>query len=86
MVPPSSSSPVLPLPLCEMCSRPGSSQFQLMEGKTFCSERCLTLCRRAAFKRNKVCDGCNKSMTNTTAKENKVLTLSGKDGQIQFCR
>ncbi len=68
-----------------------------MEGKSVCSERCLTLCRRAAFKRSKVCDWCKKSVAEATTagelgeeiegrKRKKTVDFATKEGKLQFCR
>ena len=47
--------------MCSWCQKPGVKLYTLKTGcgdKAFCSEQCFTLCRRASFKKNKVCDWC----------------------------
>ncbi|XP_015788599.1 uncharacterized protein LOC107365580 [Tetranychus urticae] len=69
--------------LCSWCQKMGPKMFTLRctNGlKAFCSELCLTQCRRASFKKNKVCDWC-KHVRHT------VNYVDFQDGQqqLQFC-
>ena len=72
---------------CEWCHRAtaSSTQFTMrtegMRKKIFCSERCFSQFRRAAFKKSKVCDWCRKTADKfiTAAREN-------KGAKLQFCR
>ena len=69
--------------LCGWCQKPGLKLFTLKtaEGsKAFCSELCFTQCRRASFKKNKVCNWC-KHVRHTV---NYVDYFDGKN-QLQFC-
>ena len=69
--------------LCAWCQKPGVKLFTLKNSngmKAFCSELCFTQCRRASFKKNKVCDWC-KHVRHT------VNYVDFQDGeqQLQFC-
>ncbi|CAN8017250.1 unnamed protein product [Ixodes persulcatus] len=69
--------------LCAWCQKVGMKLFTLKTtngSKTFCSELCFTQCRRASFKKNKVCDWC-KHVRHT------VNYVDFQDGeqQLQFC-
>ncbi|XP_064617962.1 sine oculis-binding protein homolog [Liolophura sinensis] len=69
--------------ICSWCQKSGSKLFTLKSGnghKAFCSELCFTQCRRASFKKNKVCDWC-KHVRHT------VNYVDFQDGeiQLQFC-
>ena len=47
--------------ICAWCQKAGPKLFTLKTPtltKAFCSEYCFTQCRRASFKKNKVCDWC----------------------------
>ena len=47
--------------ICAWCQKTGTKLFTLQTAnvtKAFCSEFCFTQCRRASFKKNKVCDWC----------------------------
>jgi hypothetical protein len=55
-------------------TRPSSSA---SSKKSFCSERCFSHYRRAAFKKNKACDWCRK--------KNEGTIIDG-DTQLQFCK
>ncbi|XP_022247187.1 sine oculis-binding protein homolog isoform X2 [Limulus polyphemus] len=48
--------------------------------KAFCSELCFTQCRRASFKKNKVCDWC-KHVRHTV----NYVDFQDGDHQLQFC-
>ena len=52
-------------------------------GRAFCSERCFTLSRRAAFKKSKVCDWCRKAVG---AEDKEFITLKDKDTVFNFCK
>jgi hypothetical protein len=76
----SSSSPTS---LCGWCQKPGLKLFTLRTAdgcKAFCSELCFTQCRRASFKKNKICNWC-KHVRHTV---NYVDYFDGKS-QLQFC-
>ncbi|RWS13716.1 sine oculis-binding protein-like protein [Dinothrombium tinctorium] len=69
--------------LCAWCQKIGMKLFTLRTTngcKAFCSELCFTQCRRASFKKNKVCDWC-KHVRHT------VNYVDFQDGeqQLQFC-
>lgn len=69
--------------MCSWCQKCGLKLFTLKTSsghKTFCSELCFTQCRRASFKKNKVCDWC-KHIRHT------VNYVDFKDGeqQLEFC-
>lgn len=69
--------------LCAWCQKVGMKLFTLKTTtgcKAFCSELCFTQCRRASFKKNKVCDWC-KHVRHT------VNYVDFQDGeqQLQFC-
>ncbi|KAK3096861.1 hypothetical protein FSP39_004082 [Pinctada imbricata] len=70
--------------VCAWCQKPGGKNFTLKteekKTKTFCSEVCFTQCRRASFKKNKICDWC-KHVRHT------VNYVDFQDGetQLQFC-
>ncbi|XP_060072895.1 sine oculis-binding protein homolog [Ylistrum balloti] len=68
---------------CAWCQKPGIKLFTLKTStttKAFCSEVCFTQCRRASFKKNRVCDWC-KHVRHT------VNYVDFQDGeqQLQFC-
>lgn len=68
---------------CAWCQKPGIKLFTLRTStttKAFCSEVCFTQCRRASFKKNRVCDWC-KHVRHT------VNYVDFQDGeqQLQFC-
>lgn len=68
---------------CAWCKKPGNKQFCLETptgSKVFCSEVCFTQCRRASFKKSKICDWC-KHVRHT------VNYVEFQDGetQLQFC-
>lgn len=79
------------LVLCSWCGRVcggggqrGSSAFQLSttSGELhFCSEVCFTQCRRASFKKSKVCDWCRHVRPTVT-----YVDFTDGDHQLQFCR
>ncbi|XP_070189354.1 sine oculis-binding protein homolog [Littorina saxatilis] len=69
--------------ICAWCQKTGLKLFTLKTAtgsKVFCSEVCFTQCRRASFKKNKVCDWC-KHVRHT------VNFVDFQDGetQLQFC-
>nr|VDH80598.1 sine oculis binding protein [Euperipatoides kanangrensis] len=69
--------------VCAWCQKVGIKLFTLKTPtgtKAFCSELCFTQCRRASFKKNKVCDWC-KHIRHT------VNYVDFQDGeqQLQFC-
>lgn len=69
--------------VCAWCQKMGMKLFTLKTtngSKAFCSELCFTQCRRASFKKNKVCDWC-KHVRHT------VNYVDFQDGeqQLQFC-
>ncbi|XP_013794724.1 sine oculis-binding protein homolog isoform X1 [Limulus polyphemus] len=69
--------------ICAWCQKVGMKLFTLKTtngSKAFCSELCFTQCRRASFKKNKVCDWC-KHVRHT------VNYVDFQDGeqQLQFC-
>ncbi|XP_015908794.1 sine oculis-binding protein homolog [Parasteatoda tepidariorum] len=70
--------------ICAWCQKTGLKLFTLKtsSGKTkvFCSEPCFNQCRRAAFKKNRVCNWC-RHVRHT------VNYVDFKDGdeQLQFC-
>ena len=69
--------------VCAWCQKPGLKLFTLKSdtgSKVFCGELCFTQCRRASFKKNKVCDWC-KHVRHT------VNYVDFQDGeqQLQFC-
>ncbi|GFN77483.1 sine oculis-binding-like protein [Plakobranchus ocellatus] len=69
--------------ICSWCQKDGTKLFTLATSagvKGFCSELCFTQCRRASFKKNKVCDWC-KHM------RHKVNFVDFQEGnlQLQFC-
>ncbi|XP_053201592.1 sine oculis-binding protein homolog A-like isoform X2 [Panonychus citri] len=69
--------------LCAWCQKIGSKVFSLRTHngfKAFCSELCFAQCRRASFKKNKVCDWC-KHVRHTV---NYVDFHTGEQ-TLQFC-
>ncbi|KAK8388414.1 hypothetical protein O3P69_020416 [Scylla paramamosain] len=80
------------LVLCSWCGRVcgsgsngqrGGSAFQLSttSGELhFCSEVCFTQCRRASFKKSKVCDWCRHVRPTVT-----YVDFTDGDHQLQFC-
>ncbi|CAG2101343.1 unnamed protein product [Medioppia subpectinata] len=69
--------------VCAWCAKVGMKLFTLRTAngcKAFCSELCFTQCRRASFKKNKICDWC-KHVRHT------VNYVDFQDGeqQLQFC-
>lgn len=79
------------LVLCSWCGRVctsggqrGGSAFQLPTtsgDRHFCSEVCFTQCRRASFKKSKVCDWCRHVRPTVT-----YVDFTDGDHQLQFCR
>ncbi|KAK2169310.1 hypothetical protein LSH36_11g07000 [Paralvinella palmiformis] len=70
---------------CAWCQKRAGEKplsFEMDDGvmKVFCTDLCFTLCRRASFKKNKVCDWCKKV-------KNTVSYVDFQDGeqQLQFC-
>ncbi|XP_041352504.1 sine oculis-binding protein homolog isoform X2 [Gigantopelta aegis] len=77
-----STSPI-PIIICAWCQKNGSKLFTLKTAsgnKAFCSELCFNQCRRASFKKNKICDFC-KHVRPTV---NYVEFQEG-EVQLQFC-
>ncbi|KAK8747326.1 hypothetical protein OTU49_016749 [Cherax quadricarinatus] len=78
------------LVLCSWCGRVctsggqrGGSAFQLPTtggDRHFCSEVCFTQCRRASFKKSKVCDWCRHVRPTVT-----YVDFTDGDHQLQFC-
>lgn len=69
--------------VCAWCQKPGVKLFTLRTGngtKAFCSELCFTQCRRASFKKNKICDWC-KHVRHTV----NYVDFQDGDSQLQFC-
>lgn len=69
--------------LCGWCGKQGLKLFTLRTAdgsKGFCSELCFSQCRRASFKKNKICNWC-KHVRHTV---NYVDYFDGKS-QLQFC-
>ena len=52
--------------------------------KSFCSERCFTNFRRAAFKRTKACDWCDTKRDDDGGDD--FVTIVDQDTQMQFCK
>lgn len=68
---------------CAWCKSPGFKHYTLntqTESKAFCSERCFASCRRAYFKRNKVCDWCR----HTRHLQDYINLIDG-ERRLQFC-
>ncbi|XP_033991035.1 sine oculis-binding protein homolog A isoform X3 [Trematomus bernacchii] len=69
--------------LCAWCQKVGVKRYSLSMGselKSFCSEKCFAACRRAYFKRNKVCDWC-KHIRHTK----EYLDFGAGERRLQFC-
>ncbi|XP_077977796.1 uncharacterized protein LOC144433365 [Glandiceps talaboti] len=69
--------------VCAWCQQFGMKRYTLntsSESKAFCSEKCFAACRRAYFKRNKVCDWC-KHVRHTK----EYLDYGNKERRLQFC-
>ncbi|XP_076357628.1 uncharacterized protein LOC143250649 [Tachypleus tridentatus] len=69
--------------VCTWCQKVGMKLFTLKKtngSKAFCSELCFTQCRRASFKKNKVCDWC-KHVRHTV----NYVDFQDGDHQLQFC-
>jgi hypothetical protein len=49
--------------------------------RAFCSEQCFAQCRRASFKRNRVCDWC-RHVRHTVS----YVDFQDGESQLQFCR
>lgn len=94
---------------CAWCHSPEAegSEFSLKTSeeeeeaqKSFCSERCFTLFRRAAFKKSRVCDWCRKALgpaaagggkttaaaSSSSSSEAAPVTLKDKDMVRHFCK
>uniref|UniRef100_A0AAZ3Q4U2 Sine oculis-binding protein homolog n=1 Tax=Oncorhynchus tshawytscha TaxID=74940 RepID=A0AAZ3Q4U2_ONCTS len=69
--------------VCVWCQKEGVKRYSLCMGtelKSFCSEKCFAACRRAYFKRNKVCDWC-KHIRHTK----EYLDFGAGAERLQFC-
>ncbi|XP_070589408.1 sine oculis-binding protein homolog isoform X2 [Erythrolamprus reginae] len=69
--------------MCAWCQKVGIKRYSLSMGsevKCFCSEKCFAACRRAYFKRNKVCDWC-KHIRHTK----EYLDFGDGERRLQFC-
>uniref|UniRef100_A0A3P9KE98 Sine oculis binding protein homolog (Drosophila) a n=1 Tax=Oryzias latipes TaxID=8090 RepID=A0A3P9KE98_ORYLA len=69
--------------MCAWCQKVGNKRYSLSMGselKSFCSEKCFAACRRAYFKRNKVCDWC-KHIRHTK----EYLDFGAGERRLQFC-
>uniref|UniRef100_A0A8C9VN07 Sine oculis binding protein homolog (Drosophila) a n=1 Tax=Scleropages formosus TaxID=113540 RepID=A0A8C9VN07_SCLFO len=69
--------------MCAWCQKVGIKRYSLSMGselKSFCSEKCFAACRRAYFKRNKVCDWC-KHIRHTK----EYLDFGAGERRLQFC-
>uniref|UniRef100_A0A6I8RBL0 Sine oculis binding protein homolog n=1 Tax=Xenopus tropicalis TaxID=8364 RepID=A0A6I8RBL0_XENTR len=69
--------------MCAWCQKVGVKRYSLSMGsevKSFCSEKCFAACRRAYFKRNKVCDWC-KHIRHTK----EYLDFGDGERRLQFC-
>ncbi|XP_063587348.1 sine oculis-binding protein homolog isoform X2 [Penaeus indicus] len=69
--------------VCTSGGRRGGSAFQLPTtsgDRHFCSEVCFTQCRRASFKKSKVCDWCRHVRPTVT-----YVDFTDGDHQLQFC-
>uniref|UniRef100_A0A672GPS1 Sine oculis binding protein homolog (Drosophila) a n=1 Tax=Salarias fasciatus TaxID=181472 RepID=A0A672GPS1_SALFA len=69
--------------MCAWCQKVGVKRYSLSMGselKSFCSEKCFAACRRAYFKRNKVCDWC-KHIRHTK----EYLDFGAGERRLQFC-
>ncbi|KAM8833490.1 sine oculis-binding protein homolog A [Synchiropus picturatus] len=69
--------------VCAWCQKVGVKRYSLSMGselKSFCSEKCFAACRRAYFKRNKVCDWC-KHIRHTK----EYLDFGAGERRLQFC-
>nr|XP_023850057.1 sine oculis-binding protein homolog isoform X7 [Salvelinus alpinus] len=69
--------------MCAWCQKVGVKRYSLNMGtelKSFCSEKCFAACRRAYFKRNKVCDWC-KHIRHTK----EYLDFGAGERRLQFC-
>ncbi|ELU12690.1 hypothetical protein CAPTEDRAFT_226184 [Capitella teleta] len=69
---------------CTWCLKSGAKAFSHSPSpgspKTYCSELCFTLSRRASFKNTKVCDWC-KHIRHTVS----YVDFTDGDRQLQFC-
>ncbi|CAB3363776.1 Hypothetical predicted protein [Cloeon dipterum] len=69
--------------VCSWCHQLGAHIFDNTTGKdqrAFCSEQCFSQCRRATFKRNKVCDWCKHVRHSTN-----YIDFKDSESQLQFC-
>ncbi|XP_072018237.1 uncharacterized protein [Amphiura filiformis] len=69
--------------ICAWCQQMGVKRYTLntaTESKAFCSEKCFASCRRAYFKRNKVCDWC-RHIRHTK----EYVDFQNGDIKLQFC-
>lgn len=70
--------------ICAWCLKMGLKLFTLKtasgETKEFCSEPCFNQCRRAAFKKNRVCNWC-RHVRHTV----NYVDFQDGDDQLQFC-
>uniref|UniRef100_A0AAZ3RQB3 Sine oculis-binding protein homolog n=1 Tax=Oncorhynchus tshawytscha TaxID=74940 RepID=A0AAZ3RQB3_ONCTS len=69
--------------VCVWCQKEGVKRYSLCMGtelKSFCSEKCFAACRRAYFKRNKVCNWC-KHVRHTK----EYLDFGAGEERLQFC-
>ena len=71
---------------CTWCQKPATTSLMLKsiddgaETCAFCSEVCFTQCRRASFKRNKICNWC-RHVRHTLS----YVDFQDGDQQLQFC-
>ncbi|XP_059478333.1 sine oculis-binding protein homolog [Neocloeon triangulifer] len=74
--------------LCSWCHQTGAHIIDNTSSKdskdqpqrAFCSEQCFSQCRRANFKRNKVCDWCKHVRHSTN-----YVDFKDNESQLQFC-
>ncbi|XP_059079793.1 sine oculis-binding protein homolog A-like isoform X1 [Tigriopus californicus] len=76
---------------CDWCrNKLNSNQFTMrsevdQKVRSFCTERCFSQYRRAAFKKSKVCDWCRKSPLAAESGGMRTISMVEKNNQLNFC-
>ncbi len=71
---------------CEWCATTQAKSLLTMQKRTFCSERCFSMWRRAAFKRNRGCAWCRKTASAKSANPADASSASDSSSRLQFCK
>lgn len=76
---------------CDWCrNKLNSNQFTMrsevdQKVRSFCTERCFSQYRRAAFKKSKICDWCRKSPLAADSGGMRTISMMEKNNQLNFC-